>query len=196
MRKPRYTKCMKSMVEQYVNVKSGYTLRSSIASYARGDVLAIQAKDVIGGDLTKLASIHMENVEDYALCSGDVLLSVKGSFRALVFKEIGQPVIATSSLAVMRVNNRLINPDYLALLFNSTIGQRMLSTITKGAAIQSIPLDNLRKLVIPIPEMQKQCEMVAVANNVTRQVELLDKKMASLRQVNDSIISKMIKGVL
>lgn len=187
---------MKLVIGQHVSVRSGYTLRSSIANYAGGDILAVQAKDIISGDLTELASIRIESVDEHILRNGDVLLSVKGSFKAMVFKETGRPVVATSSLAVMRVNNELINPDYLALFFNSAIGQRLLSTATKGVSIKSIPLDNLRKLTISAPGLQKQSEIVAIANNAAQQIVLLSKKKDFLRQVNDSIINKMIKGVL
>ena len=73
---------MKIKLGDFTEVKSGYSLKSSLTNYEKGDINVIQAQDLKVPDFTDLLKITIPNSEKHALIPGDILLSARGEFVA------------------------------------------------------------------------------------------------------------------
>ena len=92
---------------------------------------------------------------------GDVVMTNKSTtIKSAVIKTNGEQIILFGSLVGIRLNTKLINPDYLSAFINSNAGQTLLRSIQTGATIQMITLNNLRELTIPCPSLEKQNKLV------------------------------------
>lgn len=187
---------MEKKITEISEIKTGYTVRGSILNYQGNQVGAIQAKDIIQGDFNNLNFIKIDNLENHLLQNGDVLLSIKGVFRANVFHELPHSTIATSSVAIFRVNIKQILPEYLALVLNSAIGQRQLSKIAIGSSIKALPITELKNLTIEVPDLSTQKFVISINKNTKAQMDLLKAKQQKLQQINTQLTDKIIKGDL
>lgn len=187
---------MKIRLNELSEIKTGYTIRGSIGNYQGGQVQIIQATDVIHSNFSNLNSIQIENFENYLLKNGDVLLTIKGAFKATVFEELTRPTAATSSIAIFRVNSKRILSEYLVLILNSIIGQRELLKLAIGSSIKAISIAELRNLEIEVPDMSKQKFIVSFSQNIKQQSALLEIKQQKLQQIHNQITDKIIKGDL
>lgn len=187
---------MKRKLYQLSEIKTGYTIRGAIANYQGNQIGVIQAKEVAKGDFHDLNFIDIDNPDDYSLKNGNVLLSIKGSFKATVFHELSQPTIASSSVAIFRVDNQQILPEYLALALNSAVMQREFAKIAIGASIKALSIAELKNLSLTVPDLKTQHFMVDIDRNINHQLLSLQHKQQKLQQISSYLTDKIIKGDL
>lgn len=112
---------------------------------------------------------------------GAVVLVISGSVgrTAVVPPGLG-PARAGTGLAVLFPKRDVLDPEYLAVLLESDLGQKMLALITKGTQRQFIPLHELRTLKIPVPPLVRQREIAETA------MFLYEKAQALRQQADES----------
>ncbi len=94
------------------------------------------------------------------LNEGSVVLVISGSVgRAAAVPPGLGPARAGTGLAVLYPKPAILDPEYLAVLLESDLGQRMLSLITKGTQRLYLPLHELRTLKVPVPSLARQREI-------------------------------------
>ena len=182
---------MKKKLAEIAQLKSGYTLREGLAALPAGDVLVFQAKDV-GTSTEGLPAVAFEN-DKQNLEDGDVLLSVRGTFRAGVVQLQGKKGIAASSVLIIRVNNSKVQPEYLAAYLNSPPGQEQLQAIATGAAIRTVTKAELAKVTVPIPTLAVQVPLIELERNVREQQHLITKKYLLLNRLLNATNANMVK---
>lgn len=161
-----------------------------------GNICVIQTKDMdpreylISSDGLTKVGIEMIKGTPFVR-QGDVLLSSRGAgSHKAIYVELSQDnIIASSSLYILRVNNKKISPKYLTLYLNSSDGQNQLSQITSGAYIQNITRSNLENMSIPIPPLREQEHLVSLSENFANQ----DKLLARKREINQNIINDILR---
>ena len=102
---------------------------------------------------------------DAFLRSGDIVLSINGTIGKLaVYTGKERVAVASSGIVLIRSKHRGLSPEYLFSLLNSEAYQRLLSSVSRGAAIQSLPVAVLNKLEIPLPPIPTQNQVARHAN--------------------------------
>lgn len=178
---------MKSL-KDIATIQSGYTFRERIQDMPEGNVRVIQAKDVNAGDLSDLPAILFTN-EAQLLHDGDVLLSIRGSFKALCVHVQNQKMIAASSVMVLRLKDSSTSPDYLAMYFNSLVGQELLRSVATGATISALTKSILLTVAIPMPPSDKQRTMTSLQQNINQQQQLRQQKIRLTNTLLNQIIT-------
>lgn len=173
-------------LSEIADIRSGYTFRSSLSDFAHGDTNVIQAKDITKLESAIFPRVHMAKAER-CLRYGDVLLSVKGGFKAEVFY-LKKQSVASSSIIVIRPHKGIL-PEYLSLYLNSISGQNTLKNIATGAAIKTLTISELSNLIIPIPPDTKQRQLIDISQNIKRQQELIARKNKLLNSILNSIMA-------
>lgn len=187
-----YTGSMKSL-KDIAMIQSGYTFRERIQDMPDGGVCVIQAKDVNAGDLSDLPTISFTN-ESQLLRDGDVLLSIRGSFKALCVHTHNQKMVAASSVMVLRLKDSGISPDYLAMYFNSLLGQELLRSVATGATISALTKSILSTVTIPVPPPDKQRLMTSLQQNINQQQQLTQQKIKLTDTLLNQIITTETRG--
>lgn len=137
---------------------------------------------IIDEDLNFLTSID-ENLEKYCLKDNDLILSKNGfPYKVAVAKlRHNQKVLANGNLYIIELDQNQIDPIYLKAFLESEDGRNTLKSITVGVTIPNISVGSLKKIMIPLPPMEKQKE---IAQKYIEQLELI----AALRiKLNKSI---------
>ncbi len=93
------------------------------------------------------------------------------------------PIIAASSLYIIRVSSDAVLPDYLALWFNSALGQTRLDSLHIGAVIKNITKSALQDLEIEIPSLAAQQDAVHLSW-LSKQAQSLYTRQAQLKAQN------------
>jgi hypothetical protein len=119
------------------------------------------------------------------LQAGDIVMSLRGTtnYAAVVEDEDVRevPLFATLDLAVIGVRDRQrVEPRYIATLLNLPTTQQQLSVHRSGTAALRLPLSPLRELDIPVPSLERQRAIVALAD-ASAVEQQLSRRIAELR---------------
>jgi len=184
-------------IKNIADVIAGYTFRVALESRANGKMTVVQSKDVLddlyinNGHLIK---VDLQEYQTRAMIEeNDVVVSSRGSFRASVIKgDIGN-MIASSSVYVLRIKNKSITPEYLAIYLNSMAGQKKIKEKITGAVIKTILRRDLENLKIPVPGQGIQKKIINLHKNNRDQQELLTRKKTLIRQITEGSILNFLK---
>jgi len=183
-------------LKQVVDILQGYSFRASIKEAIGADIAVIQSKDITDNIFIEFKNVakikKREFNQKFFLRQGDVLLSARGKFKAGLIKNISINSVASSSVYILKVNNNIIHPEYLAIILNSTEWQKKLDGISSGAIIKSILKRELEELKIAVPNLNKQKKIVEIFNNYKRQQKLLNQKIFLTNKITNSLINKML----
>lgn len=165
----------------YQGLSSGYSFRGKIKNIHNGGVRVIQLKDFeenytyIGDDCYLVDSDMIKS--KYYLESGDILFIGKGTNNfALVFKsEDDIPTIASSALFVIKVDNSIANPDFIAWYINQSKVQNYFKTNEVGTYNTSINKTTLEETPITLPSLNMQTKIAKIANLHNKELTLSNK---------------------
>lgn len=177
-----------------VDIHSGYTFRSSIDSFATGEVEVIQAKDLGADfDLATRTKIDFPGGSKHLLKPGDILISARGFSKAVLFSAGRNRAVASSSLFVLTPRSTDVSPEFIAMFFNSTLGIKAVFELSSGAALKSITKENLGQIVIPEIPPDKSQALGKAIQAIDDYQSLVRKKEIYLDNLRESIISKTLK---
>jgi len=93
-------------------------------------------------------------------------------------------------LFIIRLLDKDILADYLALYLNSLDGQNKLFKIAIGSSFHAIPRKALDDLDIPVPNIEKQKLIIKLNINIKEQQKLVDYKYKLIDNIfNQALIS-------
>lgn len=155
-------------------------------------------------DITGLFVEHMPeaqpalvNLDKQRLLPGDLLVSLRGQpMKAALLRSHGEvPVVAGNTLAVLRTDHTLVEPVFLAGLLRSSLMAERLQTYYAGTSSGlAINLAQLRKVVLPIPDLEIQRDFTQVflsAEAYESQVaRLLDRRRALV----NATLAELLEG--
>lgn len=157
---------MHCKLKDIAEIFSGHTVRGRVENDPLGNIYAIQLKDLANhySEITDFPHlIKASGVPQHQLLQkGDILFVSKGANNlALVFDKI-YPAIATSVFFFVRINNRHVDPDYLAWFINQDKAQGYLHTGKEGTMITNITKQTLENMEIKLPPIATQKRMMEI----------------------------------
>ncbi|MBU4511581.1 restriction endonuclease subunit S [bacterium] len=185
------------IIKDITDVISGYAFRTALKPQEDGLMTVIQVKDVLGGlyiNKNSLTKINLQKYQSKALVEeNDVIISSRGSFKTNVIKGDAVNVIAASSVYILRIKNKDIIPEYLAIYLNSVEGQKKIREKTTGSVIKTILRKDLENLKIPLPNKDIQNKIIDLYKNNQVQQKLLTRKKTLINEIIESSISNFLK---
>lgn len=146
---------------------------------------------MVDNRLPKISCID-KKYEKYLLEDNDIILSRNGSpFKVALFNEqAGTKVLPVGNLLILRADTSKINPIYLKAYLESEQGIAGLSALLTGVAMQVISLERLKKMLVPVPDMEEQNEIAEKYLSVVDELKILNLKILNakdrLRHVIDN----------
>ena len=182
-------------LKSVARISAGYSFRQAIHDEGRG-MRVIHISDFEGLYINpkSLKRTTLQIPESQLLESGDVILSSRGSFRAVIWSS-KLPAVASFSVFVIRIQVAEILPEYLAICLNSAKIQNLLGQVAKGSIMSSIRLKDLGKLEVPIIDLDRQKAVIKLTVNLEKQGNLLKSKQHILNGIHDAMIQKQLRGV-
>lgn len=131
--------------------------------------------------------------------AGDVLFSITaylGSVAVASKKESGSYV--SQHVAITRLDQNRLHPRFLAYFILSEFGQRQLNEGAYGGTKLQLSLEDIKKLMIPVPGMSEQIEIArhldTSAARIDALVGLSHKSISLLRERRSALISAAVTG--
>ncbi|QQR52156.1 hypothetical protein IPG36_06330 [bacterium] len=178
--------------ELILKLQSGYTFRGPVLHDPAGDVRVAQSKDVtaVGVELESLPRVTGADYRTAPETGMVVLLAARGSFRAAALN-CDEPIIASSSLYIMKPDESRLLPEYLAIHLNSPAAQAYFAQNSTGSSIKTLLIDTLRQLPVPDIPLDRQALYVALHQNLMRQRAILERKTA----LSQSILNQSLTAI-
>ncbi len=152
-------------------------------------------------DLSEVKTIEVEasQVERYALHAGDVLMTEGGDFDKLGRGDVwlGQiaPCLHQNHVFAVRPDPRKLNPYYLAEFASSEQGRRyFLGCAKRTTNLASINSSQLKALPVPLPSLEQQAVIAAVAASVNAKIKLLKAKRREQEKLKRGLMQKLLTG--
>ena len=115
----------------------------------------------------------------YCLTNHCLILSKNGYPYKIAVAEIkeGQTIMANGNLYLIELDEEKVDPYYLAAYLNSDQGIVALKSITVGVTIPNIGVEQLKNLMIPLPDMEEQRKIGKEYVKVRDEIALLQLKL-------------------
>ena len=150
---------------------------------------------IIANDL-KYVDLDDADFDSFKVHKGDILFNRTNS-ADLVGKvgsfDLEGDYVFASYLVRLRADQKQILSDYLNYYLNSDLGQRrLLAYATPGVSQTNISAGNLKKVLVPLPPMNEQKQIVEVLNNLERRKHLQRNHVAVAKKCLVALINNLI----
>jgi restriction endonuclease S subunit len=168
---------------------TGLTIRNRSEISDAGPVRLVQPRSIVAGPRIDLA--NTDTIEDRVqtgrqrLIDGDLVLRTRGSrFEAARFVSDGVPTVASAPLIVLRPSPERVSPEYLQWLLNeSPEVRRAMGHSMRGSTVQALNIEDLSKIEVPLPSLERQQAIVEAARLARRAAEI-EQRLSELRRLH------------
>ena len=173
-------------------VQMGVSFRSRIEPEADGTVAVIQMRDLTDDNKLShrnLITVTMDGLSDRHLVKRkDLIFRSRGqtTTAAIIDTEIGPAVVAAPLLRV-RVTSKRVLPEYLCWFVNQASAQAFLHSRATGTAMTMIGKSALDALQVPLPALDTQRQIVALADLANEEQRLM-RELAKKKE-------KLVRGI-
>lgn len=171
-------------LKDIASINTGLTLKEKPAADEAGDCLLLQLGDidangnVIGGTTTPYQGAY----ERFVLTSGDLIFRGRGAAIAVAaVGESARKLVAAAPLIIIRPDARLVDSSYLRWFLTSPPAHKYFSQHMRGSIIMGIGKKDLENLPVPLPDMQTQKKVGALAR-LQKEEKYLAEKYLKMRQ--------------
>ncbi len=145
----------------------------------------VKKRKIVTNGMKRIAVELSMEYERTILKGGEVLVNVRGTLGGVsVVPSHMQGWNISREVAMVPIDIRKANPDYISLFISSPTSQAWLNGNTKGAAYQGINLSDLRKLPVALPSRDEQ-------EKVVRQFEELERQSIKAKANIEETISEL-----
>jgi len=150
---------------------------------------------IIANDL-KYVDLNDSDFKSFRLQKDDILFNRTNSADLVgkvgIFDLDGDYVFA-SYLVRLRADQNQILPGYLNFYLNSDLGQkRLLAYATPGVSQSNISAGNLKKVLVPVPPIEEQHQIVEILNNMEKSKHLLQGHVSKSQKCLFSLVNSLI----
>ncbi len=119
---------------------------------------------------------------------GDVLLSTVGSYGHPAVVESDRKFLFQRHIAYLKPKKEIVDSNYLHGALLSPGAQRQIEEGVKGIAQKTLNLSEIKKMVIPIPDLLKQKQFAAFVEHVDKSKVALQKSLDETQMLFDSLM--------
>jgi len=118
----------------------------------------------------------------------DILLTRKGTYGISVSLGEDLNALISSEIFLLKIDTEKVNPHYLSIFLNSSLGQKQFLRNKVGAIMGSLSQEAVKDTYVVIPSIGKQLD-------ITKEVEERLKKASELRQKGEQITEEAKKEI-
>jgi type I restriction enzyme S subunit len=151
----------------FVTKLAGFEYTKYVKYEDDGDLAVIKAENAGKDGFKQTDFSHVKNgtvshLERSRLLAGDLLMVFVGAGTGNVARVPGdQPYFLGPNIAMIRVETKLVLPEYLELFLRSPVGNRLALGFAKAVAQPSLSMGTIRMIPVAIPPFFEQRNIVA-----------------------------------
>ena len=181
-------------------IQMGFSFRSGIEHQRAGDVSIIQMRDLPDNnrfeDSRNLMTTDKSGISgDYLVRRNDLIFRSRGktATAVIVNTEINQTIVVAPLLRI-RINDQNVLPQYLCWFINQPASQAFLHSRATGTAMVLIGKSVLEDLMIHIPELEIQKQIITLATLLDREEKLIGELAQKRKRMIGTILMQLAKG--
>jgi type I restriction enzyme, S subunit len=152
-------------------------------------------KGVVVENDMKYVDLSQDQFKAYELEQGDILFNRTNSADLVgkvgIYRLQSNHVFA-SYLIRLRVSRDRMLPEYLNYYLNSDLGQqRILAYATPGVSQTNINANNLKKVLVPLPPMEEQVQIIALLQQMEHTQDYQWKHVSEGRNLKNKLLNKL-----
>ena len=182
-------------------IGSGATPKGGKEAYLGGNTSLIRSQNVLDFSFSwdGLAYIDDEQatkLNGVVIESGDVLLNITGDSvaRACVVPESALPARVNQHVSIIRGDSAMVLNDYI-LYFLQYKKPYLLSLSQGGATRNALTKGMIEALMIPLPSLSKQADIVHVLKSLDDKIEINKQINDNLEQQAQALFDKMFPSI-
>lgn len=194
----------------FAEITAGYPFREVITEDKSSDIVAIQMKnitkdnDVIWNECTR-TKIQKSDYSKF-LQKSDILFSARGNNNnAVLINEIPEnvKVIAAPQFFIIRIKNQnnksqffppeILMPEFLTWQLNQRECQNYFKKEAEGSVTKSIRRSVFENTPITLLTVEKQKQIVAMANTLEKENQLLNQQIANNKRLMEGVALNILK---
>ena len=121
---------------------------------------------------------------------GDVLLSTVGSYGHPAVVKSDKKFLFQRHIAYLKPRREIIDSDYLHGAILSPDAQRHIEEGVKGIAQKTLNLSEIKKMQIPVPELNRQKEFSTFVSQVDKSKAVVQKSLDKMQLLFDSLMQQ------
>ncbi len=197
------TRRLKYLVDEAMAGPYGSSLTK--AMYTNSGYRVYGQQQVIPDDFTigdyYISDAKFAEMRRYEVHPGDVLVSVMGTVgRVAVVPPDVEPGIMNPRLVRYRPSDRVIHPRFMQLAILAHCSQEFLALRAQGATMDGLNMGTLGELVLAIPPLDVQRELLSWARRVTSEIDdacaWIAGEVQLLAEYRQSLITAAVTGQL
>ncbi len=147
---------------------------------------------IISKDLPYLKELDSK-FDKYCIRNRNLLLSKNGApFKVAVAEvEEGRKILGNGNLFIIELDEEKVNPYFIKAFFDSEVGETVLKSIVVGASIPNISAVSLKKLIVPLPSMEKQNEIADLYRAKQDEIKMMQLKIQKAQNDLRGIFGKV-----
>lgn len=177
---------MLEKLKDIAEIKTGQTFREKVLHDPNGKVLAIQVKDLSNDSNSIDGQPHRISIDKVSrsqlLNKGDILFLGRGVHNKAFVYSRQEQAVAASFFMIIQVDQKVVNPFYLAWFINQKETQAEIQRYRQGTATGSIMKSTLEELTINLPPMLMQIQ-IAKLDALAKKEEQISKALIELKKM-------------
>lgn len=133
----------------------------------------------------------------YTLKENDLVLpmAITSPLKCAIAKDLNnKTILVASNLYIIRFNTKLILPGFVKALFESDKTYKLLQSFSSGSVMQSLSVELLNDIEIPIPSIEEQEKILAQYSEIEEEEKALISKLNSLSEVKRTYFERNLGG--
>lgn len=178
---------MSKFKDQISNVPTDYQLLTSIN--IQDGIVDYDSLTYINPD-PKLLKFKLEE--------GDIVITTKSTVvKTFVANDLpNRNIIVTGGMIILKPDLSKVNPTYIKMFLDSSIGKSEFKSIIKGNTIGFIPFKEFKeRMIVSCPSLEKQNELSEQYNNMLWTINALTKQLADTKDELSNIIEDSFNEV-
>jgi type I restriction enzyme, S subunit len=150
-------------------VTKGTTPTSLGENFTESGIKFLRAQNVVDGKVLIDDDIlfidnetHNSKLKRSHILKGDVLLTIAGTIGRTAIVEIDEELNCNQAVAIIRLGNSEIHPNFLCHFFASSNAQSQFTMGKVTATIPNLSLSQIKKLKIPLPPLDQQKKIATI----------------------------------
>lgn len=192
-------------IGQLCEVIRGTSFRLGLSKQIDGDFAVVSPTDISEFGAIKWAQlykIHLSKIDErLVLKEGDILFPTKGkNIRPTVISLEQKPknllkIVPSDLFFIVRIKDSRLTISYLDWYLKQSSARRFIqSNAAQGSQVLMITQKGFSELKIPLPSLEKQKQIVELANLAAKEEELSHKIFLNKRKVVNQLLMSSIEN--
>ena len=191
------------LVEIVKLVTKGTTPTSLGEKFTSSGIRFLRAQNIVNGkvliddDILFIAEeTHNKKLNRSHIKRGDVLLTIAGTIGRVAIVTMDEELNCNQAVAIIRLGKSKIQADYLCHFFAGSNAQSQFSKGKVTATIPNLSLSQIKKLIIPIPNVELQDAFTQRISQLEKQKQQAEASLVKAEELFNSLLQRAFKGEL